>query len=160
MNPQLAITRWLAALNSRGEPAVVAEAVNPTVRIDRCGWAGAEVGVTVEVYEGRDAAQKWLYRNPFGCEFTVVEGPELVGGEWVARFQVRYQDFKNYGTWRFIVDDADRILALTHLPSDLPPEWKVGVPEGAEFTYVPDPRLSAPVAHDHGHSHDHGEHHD
>lgn len=154
-DPKLALERWIAALNARGEPEVARAAVDPGVRIDRCSWSGPERGGVVETYEGFEATQRWLWRNPHGVVFSAASDLDEVGGEHVVRYRVAYQDFANYGHWRFTVTDDSRIRGLVHVPDDLPEVWKTGIPEGAMFLPTPDPRATVAGPHECDHSHDH-----
>lgn len=116
----LALDRWLAALNNRGEPLAVAEALSADAEVLRHGW-GADREVVKERIVGHEAISVWLRRSPVHTVFSARPPARSEAGGWAVRYEVRVEDFCNQGSWRFWLDGDGRIRRLEHLPDELPP---------------------------------------
>lgn len=118
----VAVARWVEALNARDDRRVVDGALSPEVVVLRYG-TGARSGEVVERLRDLESVAEWLSRTPAGTRFMVEESPVPLD-EDPTQAEVRYRvfagDFIGHGTWRLSLDAAGRIAWLEHVPDELP----------------------------------------
>jgi hypothetical protein len=152
----VAMARWLAALNARGEPTAVSAAVHEEARVERCG-VGAHAGVVVEEIIGPTNIGRWMALSPPGTRFETTTTPEATRDADGTGFDVGYRvavaGFENTGRWRFRLGPVGEIMWLKHVPTAL---------EGTTVGEVRDPaeawRKYVVQLPESGHHHDHAHH--
>ena len=120
---QVALDRWLAALNRPQDGDLIAAAVSEQVAIWRHGNYEHR-GEIVERFEGLQQATEWFARCPADIRFELGEGAAHVAdGVWRARYAVVAEDFRGGGLWCFRLCDAGKIAWLEHIPDELDPRY-------------------------------------
>lgn len=112
---QLAIARWLDAVNSRGAAEDVKAALTEDAVVERYGF-GERKGELAHTFRGHDEISEWLARAPAGTVFRLagrVEGDNV-------RYALAVDGFHNGGEWRWRLGGDGRIAWLRHDPDDLP----------------------------------------
>lgn len=139
--PSVAMMRWIAALNARGEAAAVALAVHDEARVERCG-VGVHAGVVVEEVIGIANIARWMALCPPGTLFETIGAAEATRDADGTGFEVGYRvsvaGFENGGRWRFRVGPHGKIMWLKHVPAALEDTTVSEVRDPAEAwrTYV------------------------
>lgn len=119
--PDVALERWLEALNARGDLAATRRAVDTDVRIERCGFHATRHQL-VEVLQGAAAVNDWLTLTRDVVQFQLDGAPRCSeDGEVTVRYSVVVEtaDFRGGGEWRLRLTDDGRIAWLHHQPDDL-----------------------------------------
>lgn len=108
--------RWLAALHRGDARAALAD----DVRIERFDPVkrGTAALKPVEVFEGIEAAKRWLERTPATITFTLAGEPIVEGDRIIIDYIYSFEDFSNGGTWILRVAN-DKIASLAHRPYEL-----------------------------------------
>lgn len=120
---QVALQRWLAALNNPKEGARVAAAVNADITIWRHGNY-AQRGEIVERFAGLEQARGWVARCPLDVAFALDGQPTVTeAGAGQARYVVLAEGFRGGGLWRFRLGADGRIDWLEHIPDELDPRY-------------------------------------
>lgn len=122
---EVALARWLDALNSPHDGDLIAAAVSEQVIIWRHGNF-QQRGEIVEHFEGLQQATTWFARCPADVGFELSQRTaRLPDGAWQARYAVLAEDFRGGGMWRFRLDDEGKIGWLEHVPDELDPRYIV-----------------------------------
>ncbi len=126
MDPSASFAAWVAALTHPRERAYLVAAVADMVRIERHASVerDAEPGPPAEVFDGVDAAERWLRRLPARVTFALVGAPVADGDRWRIEYALEVDGFDNGGVWLARLADDGRLLHLSHRPFPLAAKWR------------------------------------
>lgn len=117
-----AIQRWAQALNTPHDVEALRAAAAPEITVKRHGRHDM-INSVVQVFEGYEQIAAWFGRTPAPARFALVGPLQGEPGEryWRARYEIRIDDFKNRGWWRFELADDGRLLTIWHRADDITP---------------------------------------
>ena len=120
-----AFERLIAAANAKGEPDLVARALEDDVRVERFGFHERK-GQLREVFEGAPAVATWFQNGPWNPTTWWLEGEVRAAdqGRWTVRYALEVSDFHGGGTWTAALGPSGRIAWLMHDPDDLPDDLR------------------------------------
>ena len=126
MEPSATFAAWIAALTHPHDRGYLVAAVTNEVRIERHGpiERDHEPGPPVEVFDGVDAAGRWLRRLPPRVTFALVGAPVADGDRWRIEYALEVDGFENGGLWLARQADDGRLLHLSHRPFPLPEKYR------------------------------------
>lgn len=126
MDANASFASWIAALMHPRDREHLVAAVDDAARIERHGplERGAEPPAPLEVFDGIDAIERWLYRLPPRVTFSLVGDATADGDGWRVEYALEVDGFANGGIWvaRFAGDG--RLLLLSHRPFPLPDKYR------------------------------------
>ena len=148
---ELAIRRWIDALNVRGDRTALASAIQAGASVARKGF-GSKSGHLVEVIEGLANVSEWMGLIPSGITFEregqVDVGADSEGEVATVRYRLSVADFVGGGTWLFRLGDDDLVGWLEHQPDAISDPIEEG-----------DYRAGGHREHDHPHTEQSAHHH-
>lgn len=117
---------WIIALDRRGEPAAVEDAVAADARIERHGplERGAPPGEPLEVFVGVAEVGRWLRRLPPRVTWVMIGQPIAEGDTWRVEYAISVDGFDNGGEWLARFDADGRLAYLSHRPFPLAAKWR------------------------------------